>query len=341
MRTTIDPKNFFLLPMDPRARLRFLIQFGGEAPSSHNTQPWYFKILSSDNGIEVYGDEARALPLSDPATREFFISIGCSIENILVAADYYGLPAHATYFPDPKLPFLVARIMFDDLSVTKRPPDEAHILLEAGKRHANRETFIDDRPLAAEFIASAQALEHPGYKVSVVSEISQKERLAKIVSDATYAAFKDKNFCLELSHWIKPSTPKYPDGMPGYNLGIPWPISFIVPLAIRYGDVADQQRKMVEKMLTPVSSFIVISTEHDAARDYIEVGRILERIWLTASGSGLKMGLFGAPIEIGNFYTDVQKVLGLSYRPQIFCRLGYASKTPPQSPRRSIDAIIR
>ena len=46
-------------------QLKFLLNYAILAPSSHNTQPWLFKIVG-DNTIELYADRTRGLPLVDP-----------------------------------------------------------------------------------------------------------------------------------------------------------------------------------------------------------------------------------------------------------------------------------
>lgn len=47
---------------------RSLIQRAVPAPSSHNTQPWLFRI--SPLTIDLYADRTRALPVNDPEDRE-------------------------------------------------------------------------------------------------------------------------------------------------------------------------------------------------------------------------------------------------------------------------------
>jgi hypothetical protein len=42
--------------------LKFLLNYAILVPSSHNTQPWLFKIMG-DNPIELYADRTRGPPL--------------------------------------------------------------------------------------------------------------------------------------------------------------------------------------------------------------------------------------------------------------------------------------
>ena len=45
-----------------------LIEQATRAPSSHNTQPWLFRV--SAEAVEVHADRSRALPVNDPHDRE-------------------------------------------------------------------------------------------------------------------------------------------------------------------------------------------------------------------------------------------------------------------------------
>lgn len=67
--------------------LEFLLQYAILAPSGHNTQPWAFKI--TDEGIKVYADGSRAMPVLDPADRELLMSVGAAITNLRVAAAHF------------------------------------------------------------------------------------------------------------------------------------------------------------------------------------------------------------------------------------------------------------
>jgi nitroreductase len=54
-------------------QLKFLLNYAILAPSSHNTQPWLFKVIG-DNIIELYADRTRALALVDPVDRALTIN---------------------------------------------------------------------------------------------------------------------------------------------------------------------------------------------------------------------------------------------------------------------------
>lgn len=68
-----------------------LVHYAIMAPSGHNTQPWKFRI--QENTISIFPDFSRRLPVVDPLDRELYISLGCALENLIVAAGHEGYRA--------------------------------------------------------------------------------------------------------------------------------------------------------------------------------------------------------------------------------------------------------
>lgn len=75
----------------------FLLRHAILAPSSHNTQPWSFDV--HDNRLEVHADLTRWLRVADADRRELHVSLGCAIENLVLAAEYVGLAPVCASFP--------------------------------------------------------------------------------------------------------------------------------------------------------------------------------------------------------------------------------------------------
>ena len=81
----------------PSDQMRTLIHYATLAANGHNTQPWKFAI--QENAIEIHPDTTRRLPVVDPDNRELWISLGCALENLLIAARAGGFNPEVTY-PD-------------------------------------------------------------------------------------------------------------------------------------------------------------------------------------------------------------------------------------------------
>ena len=88
------------------AQLGFLLRYAILAPSVRNTQPWAFSVRG--NRVHLFADFRKAQPVADPDRRELYISLGCALENLLVAAEHFGFGHGIAYFPERGAPDLVA-----------------------------------------------------------------------------------------------------------------------------------------------------------------------------------------------------------------------------------------
>lgn len=68
------------------------------APNPHNKQPWLVKFIN-ETTLELFVDQTRLLPETDPIARQIHIGQGCFLENLTIAASHYGYLADIEYFP--------------------------------------------------------------------------------------------------------------------------------------------------------------------------------------------------------------------------------------------------
>jgi hypothetical protein len=327
----ITPELFSAL--SEQAKLERLVYYASLAPSSHNTQPWLFKI--SDHKIELYPNWRRRLDKSDPEDRELYISLGAAITNLKTAAESFKLNFNCQIYPEAEA---VALFQFESLSTTDFNRQTLEILC---LRHCNRAKFAE-KALPEKFLHYLKELTgHNSVKISLVYEENKKTLVADIVARATEAAFLDKGFTEELSGWIKPSLKKYRDGLPGYNIGIPYPLSFVMPWMVKHLNVSKQQRKMVEGPLRHSAAYIILSTEDNNKETWLKVGQIFEQIALEAQKNKIELGVLAAAIEIGDFYKQLQAVININTRPQMFFRLGFCDNIPQSCPRLPLTQIIK
>jgi nitroreductase len=321
-------------------KLKFLLNFAVLAPSSHNSQPWCFEI--PENTINVFLEPSRRLVHSDKNDRQAYISLGCAITNIVIAADYYGLPSTVILLPDKQNSNLAAQISFTG-SVTNFQAVQSsdHLIFSIPKRVTNRNKYDSKLP-PKYFLEEIKNFSADDLQIYIVTNQEQKNQLADIAISASVAAMEDKNFRHELSQYIKPNTTLSPLGMPCFGMGIPTLVSFIAPTMIKYLNMNKLSRKKDEDLLkkhTPV--FVIIATHNDNQESWIKTGQLYENIALLATREGLSTAMWAAPIQIGEFYKDFQNVLNTNFRPQAFFRLGYAVQQTPHSPRLFASACLK
>lgn len=318
-----------------KEKLQFLIQFAVLAPSSHNSQPWKFSIHA--NEIALSPEKSRALPVSDSNERQLFISLGCALENLLIAADFYHLKTTMEYFPAPEI---VCRVLFEESS--DRTPSENHLALYIPKRATNRNKYLP-RPIESDFydvIKKKCGGSNSDISVTIVDAQEQRERLADIALRGLIAAMDFDPFRLELSQYVKSNITHEKVGMPGFCFNIPTPISLLAPRLIRRFNVNRITKKQEEAVLKATPAFVIISSRSDNKKSWIAAGQCFEHIALAAERSGIKTALLAAPVQIGKFFEEVQAALHSSLRPQVFFRMGYCEKIPRHSPRLAAYEVI-
>src|SRR6516165_7403562 len=89
-------------------KMRFLLNYAVLAPSSHNTQPWLFRLHGG--GVDVIADRTRALPVVDPHDRELTISCGAAIGMLRIALRGFGYESAAELLPNADEPDLLATV---------------------------------------------------------------------------------------------------------------------------------------------------------------------------------------------------------------------------------------
>ncbi len=114
----------------------FLLECATKAPSGHNTQPWKFEI--SQDGIIIRPDFTRALSVVDADNHALFISLGCALENLVIAASNKNYESEVVY---PVSPIDAITVKFNKQANDKQIKDDLFDYIEI--RQVNRNKFTD------------------------------------------------------------------------------------------------------------------------------------------------------------------------------------------------------
>lgn len=88
-------KNIDVSNAITRKQVLKCLEYAILAPSNLNSQPWKFYI--KNNEIFFYPNYDRWDKFLDKDQMEMFISLGCCVENFIIAANYYGYKANVLY----------------------------------------------------------------------------------------------------------------------------------------------------------------------------------------------------------------------------------------------------
>lgn len=318
-------------------QLRFLVRYAILAPSAHNTQPWRFRIKG--NRLTLLPDFSRALAVSDPTHRELYLSLGCALANLIIAARHFGFAFTVEEFPretgDP-----VARVVLHPQA--QKDAQNVALFGAITQRHSDR-TPYEARPVSGELVAHLRALcTDPAVRVDMITDRQVIERIAALTAEATQRAFSHAPVRTELSRWVRSNFTKRPDGMPGFVVGVPDVPSLLAPLIVRLPLMAKSEAEKARTLLASSPLVAVLSAQDDAPRGWVRTGMVFERAWLGATARGLGCAPYAGAFEVDELHREVERLLGISgFRAQSLLRIGYSGAALHPSPRRSIEDVLR
>jgi len=319
-------------------KLSFCLNYAVLAPSSHNSQPWRFKLGLDE--LRLYADRTRALPIVDPHDRELIISCGAALFHLRLAIRYFGHNDQVFLFPEGTDPDLLA---VTEVGIPRALESDERAMFHAiPRRHTNRHPF-ESRPVPDHLLASLRtAADKEGAVFTLISDEKLKRRAVELVWHADRAQMADRSFRRELAAWIHSGRSATRDGIPGYAQGLKELLDFATPAyaaAVRTFDlgkgIAAHNRKLVEG--SPALG--VLTTETDTPSDWLLVGQALARVLLLACASGVSASFLNQPIEVEELRPQFREALGLSGFPQLFLRMGYGPEVKP-TPRRDVREVL-
>ncbi|MCU0810284.1 MAG: hypothetical protein MUE59_04470 [Thiobacillaceae bacterium] len=298
------------------------------APSSHNTQPWRFRV--SATAIDLLADRTRALPVNDPDDRELVISCGAALLNLRVAAASRGLDAGVQLFPDPDEPDWLARLSLGGTLAEPPPDGELAAFIECRRTWRKRftEKVVDDDTVGR--LVEAAAMENVWLRPMRTED--QRQQLAGLVAEGDDMQWANPSWRRELAMWMHPR--RRGDGLTVPDLVGPV-AQFVVRTFDMGGGVGAKDRQLAEA--SPLLA--VIGTRGDTVPDWLEAGQGLQRVLLTACRDGLQASYLNQPIEVPLLRSRVQRLVGEGF-PQILMRLGYPADKIPAAPRRPLEDIF-
>ena len=319
---------------NPQCRYEYLLRYAVLAPSSHNTQPWLFRV--NHDGVELYADPTRALPVVDPDNRELIISCGAALELLCVSARFFGYVPHVSEDSSRRDPDFLARFSFGK----RRAPDSIEVAMFKAipHRHTNRGKFKstqvpNDIVQQIELLACCHDVD-----LQVLND-SHRRDIARMVSEGDRIQAADPSFRRELAAWVHSNRSHSSDGMPGYAHGISDLASMVGPLVVRTFDWGKGQAARDEQLVMGSPLLVALKTSNDKQTDWLDTGRALSKVLLMLTHYGLSASFLNQPIEVADLRPALKQNLGGQGDPQILLRIGYGPETQP-TPRRPVDQIV-
>lgn len=312
---------------------RELIRYATLAASSHNTQPWIFKL--EPNRIRVLPDFSRRCPAVDPDDHHLFASLGCAAENLLLAAQAAGLKGHCRFEAS------TSGLLID---LESAAPERSALFEAIPRRQCSRSEY-DGVPLSTEELDLLQrAGEGKGVSVFLMTEADQKARVTDYVARGNDAQFADSAWAEELKAWIRfngKEAVRSGDGLYGPAMGNPAVPRWLGLLAMKGSFSAEKQNRKDRRHIHSSSAIAVVHSKANDVPHWIEAGRCYQRLALQAAALDLRTAFINQPVEVAALRPEFARAIGIGERrPDLVVRIGHGPLMP-RSLRRPIESVIQ
>ena len=338
------PLQPWSLPDEPAGNgvelAKAVIAAGVLAPSHWNTQPW--RMESEGESIRLVADTGRAMPVNDPDQRSMLVSLGASLENMLIALRAYGYYPKVDYFPQAGPKLVVASVTWGG-----RENVRDRLLFGAIPRRRTNRRGYDERGIHMQNRAALSAQIPADVHLHWLDEPGRIRALADLVRDATEAQAKDKRAQAEQFAWMRfggDDARRHGDGVTVGDLEFGGPVAWFAGRTFNpksrfqrfgVGSAGRQARGLVRSAGT--LALLTVPVSNPLA--WVNGGQAYERFALRATTLGIAHQPMHAPIEVARYRGDLLKAFGaIGEEPLMLLRLGHA-KAPEPSVRRAVSVV--
>ena len=310
------------------AQLRYLLQYAILAPSSKNTQPWNFSVAGDTIGL--FADLTRWHPVADCGRRELYISLGCALENLLVASERFGFGHSVNYFPRQGNEELVATVALHPAGspCACRSGISLATIIDRRTEHGMYRPTPIDEAIRRRLLACSRIL---GVRIDLTEDPSIRRRVMELNLNADEMEFASPEFRTELGRWLSKG-----------GLGSPRLLSRLAGQLLARFDVGRAVGKRNAAKLASAPLVGLISARLDDRVSQVKAGQALERLWLLATRFELGLQPMSQALEIPSLRLDLARVIpGGRWVPQQVFRLGYpVHATKGHTSRRPVSQVL-
>ena len=314
------------------ASFEFLVAQAVKAPSGHNTQPWKFR--QNESAVEIYPDFDRRLPVVDPDDRELFVSLGCATENLCLAAQNIGYESSVAVGDTG----VIAVTLTEEMDIKSNPLFE-----QIDLRQTNRSIYTGEE-IALDALKRLQAIRsEDGVSVHYYArQTKQFNDIEQYVLQGNTRQMQNEAFKAELKSWMrfnKKHQDQTLDGLSYAVFGAPnvprWMAEPIMSMAIN----AKTQNKADREKIDSASHLVLFTTRENSRREWVSLGRTLQRFLLTTTELGVAHAYLNQPNEEAEIASEMARTLGLTGEyPTILLRIGYGERQA-YSKRRAVKDV--
>ena len=318
-----------------------ILWYASLAPSGHNSQPWFVKVLGKGEWI-IGADPRRRLPAVDPQNRELLLSLGAFAENLSIAASVMGYDAK--------------------MDVIAGSPQDQEVIRVSLKKSKPVNYPLERLTMRRTVKSGLRSGEIKKQDVEALSEPHEGRLFyyprgtdhAKCIQEGTVECYRIQTYRddaqKELARWIRFSNAearKNRDGLTTEGMEITGFAGWFVRHFMDQEDVMGERfRKqgieVASKWAAEGGGWIIITSKGSAVADLIETGRGFERTALLARERNIALQPMTQVLEEEKGQREIASNHGTDVVPQFVLRAGYLETYPkPVSLRRPVASFVR
>jgi hypothetical protein len=320
----------------PDEMYRFAADSAVQAPSVHNSQPWWFSHDGQEIGL--HADAERRLAIADPAGREMLISCGAALFNLRIALRALGWQPDVKVLPDPELRNLVAWVSWREQSPASEY--ELRLFAEVARRRTHRGGF-EDRPVPQDLLtALAQEAASEGAELRLMTGDEQRSALAAVVEAGDYALRRDDKRAREQARWAPAPRNRRRDGVPAtaYPAQPERTTPYFPGREFAHGHGWGLPPQAAPQHASSAGTAALLVTRADTPAAWIAAGQALQRVLLLASSCGVAAAMHSQPLEIPALRDFTSEQFGAGEHAQMVLRFGMTDRAE-SSIRMPIDTV--
>ena len=306
-------------------QLRFLLRYAILAPSNRNTQPWHFSV--SRDQVTIHSDSSRWQQVSDPHKRELYISLGCALENLLVALEHFGFGYVVTRSPGAEDESIAAQVAILDHPVAS--PRSANLFKAIVRRHTHHGRYRKRAVGASALRKLMECKVEHDLNLLLTPDGAIKRAVDKLMLQGDALAFANPRYRKELADCIGEG-----------SFGGPWLLSRAQEFAVAHLGVSKTVARGDHKALMSSPVFGLISSRAGGNEARIKAGQLLERLYLAATTLGLFLQPISQLLEVDRVRLNFSKLFRAGGVPLMPFRLGYADTPGHRTPRRPLESVL-
>ncbi len=277
-------------------RYQPLLEAAVRAPSGDNCQPWRFEIAKGE--IRLFNCPERDTSLYNYQQRASLVAHGALLENLFIAASAEGYRSQIDAFPDPEKPDLVATVKLEQATPANEPLYKAIFSRTINRRRYSGQPLNDEQRTALE--KAVRSVD--GARLVFLEKEPQKIQLARIIGCNDRLVFENPHlhgFLFEHLRWNEQEASRHGDGLDVRSLEL----SLLDRLGMRLfksyrltnllnhfgmSRIVGAKAVGLARSSSALGAIVISAT---TALDYLNAGRLVERIWLEATRLGLSFHL--------------------------------------------------